>query len=116
MVLLVQLHHSLKALSCAYAISIPVIGNGLGIGLYNGTSQTVLMQHPGSAQGAYTVLGQGSAHGTSVGSYGGTLAGNTSVITCAVGLTTNPSKSGIVAYTENIILPSIQLGQFLIHY
>lgn len=74
------------------------------------------MQHPGSAQGAYAVLGQGTAQGASVGTSGGALTGNTSLVNSVVGLTTNPSKSGIVAYTKNIILPSIQLGQFLIHY
>lgn len=34
----------------------------------------------------------------------------------AVGVTTVPSNSGIVAYTGNMSLPSIQLGHFLIHY
>lgn len=34
----------------------------------------------------------------------------------ALGLTTTPGKSGIVAHTGNTSLPSVQLGHFLIRY
>lgn len=33
-----------------------------------------------------------------------------------VGLSQNSALSGVVAYAGNIILPSIKLGKFLIHY
>ena len=33
-----------------------------------------------------------------------------------VGVTTDPTKSGIAACAENMVLPSVKLGKFLIRY
>lgn len=78
----------------------PVIGNGMAIGLNNGTFLTGLYQGPDG------VLGNGNGkYGTSVGDTVGSSAGSGQV-GASVGLTTAPDKSGIITdlpmYTVNV--------------
>ena len=73
--------------------TIPVKGNGLCLGIYDGTN-TVTM---------YLNNSVGFTHGTGVGQPVGTSSSNvTSNINCAYGVTSDSSKSGIVAEVNNV--------------
>ena len=93
----------------------PVVGNGLALGLTDGTKNYGLSNYSGTANHAtyYT-----NAYGESVTVSGGSLKnqpGNHPIL----GVTTDPTKSGIIATFSGLTLgtiPSEKLGDFYIRY
>ena len=74
--------------------TIPVVGNGMTLGMTNGTNNfgTFLAN-------SYGMYGDSNAYGKNVGSG----ASESRLETKTVGITTDPTKSGIIADTSNVI-------------
>ena len=78
--------------------TVPVIGNGLALGITNGTLNTGLVYNPNSSIAAdYMTVAYGTNAGTSI-----TTAGGYPARTQSIGVTTDPSKSGLVADLSGI--------------
>ena len=92
----------------------PVAGNGLNLGLTNGSATVALASE--HAYNQYNYVSLTDKVGATVGSFGSSSIpyGN-----CGLGVTTDPTKSGMVASFSDITLgdiPSLQLGNFFIKY
>lgn len=87
--------------------SAPVVGNGITLGLTDGTTNTGMITVPPQSNASYGGdLNQNTgAYGTSVGSR--FTSGTTGLNSKSMGITTDPDKSGIVAN-----LPTIQVNIF----
>lgn len=85
------------------AESAPVVGNGVGIGLTNGTNNFGL--HGEYAGNTYPTVTSSSAYGKNVGTAGGSASNAGSNV---LGITTDPKKSGMITDLTSAtgILPS----------
>ena len=97
------------------SVTAPVIGNGLTLGLTNGTNQFGLASASMYGTNADTLV-YSTNQGSSVGDtpYIAPFAQNKNV-----GITQDPSKSGLIAQLSDIALgtvPSKKLGNFYIKY
>ena len=75
---------------------VPVIGNGIAVGLTNGTNDQGLYQSVNPSGGVYL---SANAYGSSVGTNSTVTGGISS--NASVGITTDPTKSGIIADTTS---------------
>lgn len=87
--------YSNKIYTLSIKNSAPVVGNGMTLGLTNGT------QNLGLAHGNSAVLSGLNAYGTDV----GTATTNTSGSNKSLGITTDATKSGILAQLSDITTP-----------
>ena len=78
------------------------------LGVTNGTNYAGMSRNSNGTWSYYNLYG--AAVGTT------SNFGTNMNKTASIGVTTDASNSGLVAYTENIILPSVQLGRFLMRY
>ena len=102
---------SLSDISSATA---PVIGNGMSLGLTNGDVYCGLSHNTASP---YHLGGAPTGYGAQIGQNCPTT--NALGSQKSVGVTSDPTKSGIVASFSNITLgdiPSLQLGKLCIKY
>ena len=83
------------------ASSKAVVGNGMTLGLTNGTDNFGLLQHNGASSGGYQVLAQAKEYGKTVGTTGTLDGGTTKLLT---GVTTDPEKSGLELSDSNLYL------------
>lgn len=97
---------------------VPVVGNGMSLGFTNGTQTGVMSQYADGGAGSYGAFLYTGGSGSNVGT---APSGSAFDINKTVGLTTDPTKSGLVAnmalegttmselYTANAIQQMLQL-------
>lgn len=88
--------------------SIPVVGNGMTLGVTDGTN---LGGYASAVDTPSTFI---SAYGTSVGT-SGVSAGNMK-INCTYGVTKDSSKSGLVGVLPSLSINSKELGRWFIRF
>lgn len=94
-------------------MNVPVIGNGTTLGLTNGSLNVGLQGYVSSTIAFLT--NNTSLYGTSI----GTSVGSGGPVTNSVGITTDPTKSGIIAKFSGLTLGTVnskKLGNFYIRY
>ena len=91
----------------------PVAGNGMVLGLYNAPAKS----HVGLGSNVHGNLGALAVfYGKEATSGGDSQMSSYALPLGKAGVTTDPTKSGLVCNTDSIGIPSLAVGKFYIKY